>query len=227
MSAAGHPAFMIIESANVAVRCPFGCWQFVLLYVGSAPCRTQSACRAVAEDAQRPPQVKTAMPTLPPPLTTSGACRACDTAPNVSGSVPFVGCRAAADDDDCAVRLQKLLIQHNCLESIPDEISKLGRLGTLQVISHPPISLVRVLRDQISTSGMYVQLHCNRLKQLPHGVGELTRLSHLSLHHNELESVPAELSFVTRLETLQLSHNQLSTLPDSLSSVRRCKSLFG
>ncbi|XP_034213191.1 plant intracellular Ras-group-related LRR protein 6 isoform X2 [Prunus dulcis] len=106
---------------------------------------------------------------------------------------------AVGDDEKWweAVELQKLIIAHNNIESLKEELRNLPLLTVLNV-SH------------------------NKLSELPAAIGELTMLKSLDLSFNSILKLPEEIGSVTSLVKLDCSNNQLKELPSSLG---RCSDL--
>jgi hypothetical protein len=64
-----------------------------------------------------------------------------------------------------------------------------------------------------------LQLDDNQLRTLPHWLGALIGLQHLSLASNKLRDVPAAVGTMTALTTLVLADNQVSCLPPWLPGI--------
>nr|XP_039247752.1 leucine-rich repeat-containing protein 40-like [Styela clava] len=92
------------------------------------------------------------------------------------------------------VPLTKLILASNALISLSEKISVFPALVVLD-------------------------LHDNKLSQLPSVIGSLEVLEKLDVSHNELESLPSELSMLERLSTFLLHHNQISHLPDDIGQL--------
>ncbi|MCO5581141.1 hypothetical protein L7F22_035018 [Adiantum nelumboides] len=89
------------------------------------------------------------------------------------------------------VELQKLLLAHNNITVLANELGNLQSLTVLNV-SH------------------------NQLTSLPSSIGRLTLLKSLDVSGNRLSSLPPEIGAATALVRLNCSHNNLSGLPSSL-----------
>ncbi|CAL9160322.1 unnamed protein product [Musa hybrid cultivar] len=96
-----------------------------------------------------------------------------------------------------AVELQKLILAHNNLEVLNEDLKTLNMLTVLNV-SH------------------------NKLSSLPIAIGELPLLKALDVSFNLITSIPEEIGSVTSLVKLDCSSNQLKELPFSLG---RCLDL--
>ncbi|KAI5083332.1 hypothetical protein GOP47_0003075 [Adiantum capillus-veneris] len=89
------------------------------------------------------------------------------------------------------VELQKLLLAHNNIKVLANELGNLQSLTVLNV-SH------------------------NQIASLPSSIGRLTLLKSLDVSGNTLSSLPAEIGAASALVRLNCSHNKLSSLPSSL-----------
>ncbi|XP_050387958.1 plant intracellular Ras-group-related LRR protein 6-like [Argentina anserina] len=96
-----------------------------------------------------------------------------------------------------AVELQKLILAHNEIEVLKDELRNLHMLIVLNV-SH------------------------NNLSKLPAAIGELAMLKSLDVSFNLLGELPEEIGSTTTLVKIDCSNNQLMDLPSSLG---RCSDL--
>ena len=59
----------------------------------------------------------------------------------------------------------------------------------------------------------HLDLHNNRIVNVPDTIGQLTRLTYLNLGSNNLEVLPSAVGNLTNLTTLALYRNKLSILP--------------
>ncbi|KAK9085193.1 hypothetical protein Sjap_025604 [Stephania japonica] len=96
-----------------------------------------------------------------------------------------------------AVELQKLILAHNSIEVLKEDIKNLSFLSVLN-ISH------------------------NKLSQLPSSIGELHTLKSLDVSHNSMVNVPEEIGSLSSLVKFDCSNNQLREIPISLG---RCLNL--
>lgn len=92
-----------------------------------------------------------------------------------------------------AVELQKLILAHNDIELLKEDIRNLPMLSVLN-ISH------------------------NKLSHLPAAIGELKSLKSLDVSSNLLHEIPEEIGSVTSLIKFDCSNNQLKELPSSLGN---------
>ncbi|GAB2277939.1 Plant intracellular Ras-group- LRR protein 6 [Dionaea muscipula] len=90
-----------------------------------------------------------------------------------------------------AVDLQKLILAHNDIEVLKEDLRNLPLLTVLNV-SH------------------------NKLKLLPASIGELPSLKSLDVSYNLIKDIPEEIGSATLLVKIDCSNNQLTGLPQSL-----------
>ncbi|KAI5662612.1 hypothetical protein M9H77_21935 [Catharanthus roseus] len=90
-----------------------------------------------------------------------------------------------------AVDLQKLILAHNDIECLREDLRNLPLLSVLNV-SH------------------------NKLSNLPAALGELHMLKSLDVSYNLIENIPEEIGAVASLVKFDCSNNQLKDLPSSI-----------
>lgn len=90
-----------------------------------------------------------------------------------------------------AVELQKLILAHNNIESLKEDLRNLPLLAVLN-ISH------------------------NKLSHLPAAIGELQMLKSLDVSFNSIVKIPEEVGSATSLVKFDCSNNHLKDLPSSL-----------
>jgi Leucine-rich repeat (LRR) protein len=61
-----------------------------------------------------------------------------------------------------------------------------------------------------------LDLDCNQLEQVPHEIGYIHTLQHLSIKNNVLISLPRSFGLLTAIKSLYLSCNNLTTIPPEL-----------
>ncbi|KAK3037934.1 hypothetical protein RJ639_031825 [Escallonia herrerae] len=101
-----------------------------------------------------------------------------------------------------AVELQKLILAHNTIESLKDDLRNLPMLSVLNV-SH------------------------NKLSRLPSAIGELHMLKSLDVSSNLIHDIPQEIGSATSLVKFDCSNNQLKDLPSSLGRCLQLSDLKG
>ncbi|XP_049771863.1 leucine-rich repeat and calponin homology domain-containing protein-like [Schistocerca cancellata] len=131
--------------------------------------------------------------------------------------------------------LEKLILYHNAIKSIPDSVVYLQSLLYLDLsrnqLSVLPSSLCQLpLEVLLVANNKLVSLpeelgrmktlaaldvSCNEISHLPQQIGELPALRSLNLRRNKLVDLPLSLTNLN-LERLNLSENRISTLPAEL-----------
>ncbi|XP_029948516.1 volume-regulated anion channel subunit LRRC8C [Salarias fasciatus] len=97
-------------------------------------------------------------------------------------------------------RLVTLRLWHNKITYIPDHISKLHALETLDI-------------------------SWNKIWKLPSRLFYCTKLRHLDLSHNQITNLPPEIGILQGLQFFSAAFNSIETLPDELFSCKRLKTL--
>lgn len=97
-------------------------------------------------------------------------------------------------------RLSTLRLWHNAIAYIPEHISKLHALETLDA-------------------------SWNKIRRLPARLYYCTKLRHLDLSHNQLSALPTEIGSMQSLQYLSIAFNSLESLPEELFSCKRLKTL--
>eukprot|EP01105_Mastigella_eilhardi_P028985 TRINITY_DN9987_c0_g2_i1.p1 TRINITY_DN9987_c0_g2~~TRINITY_DN9987_c0_g2_i1.p1 ORF type:complete len:511 (+),score=157.87 TRINITY_DN9987_c0_g2_i1:13-1545(+) len=117
--------------------------------------------------------------------------------------------------DVCKLRLQILMVDHNQLMALPDELGNLA--ATLQVLDVANNKL-QALPTSVEKLANVVTLNLehNELTEFPSAVLEMRKLSCLSLGYNQMKSLPDQLGALESLQTMRVDHNQLEELPGAL-----------
>lgn len=121
------------------------------------------------------------------------------------------------------LRLKKLHLAENFIDSLPEEIGNISTLEYLNLmrnlLSRIPFgicNLKQLKHLDISGNNKYLKTNArNRLNFLPDEIGNLTKLRFLNVRKNNLISVPGSLGNLTDLQVLDLSKNKIATLPES------------
>ncbi|CAN6454284.1 unnamed protein product [Victoria cruziana] len=143
-----------------------------------------------------------------------------------------------------AVELQKLIVAHNSILILRDDLRNLTSLTVLNV-SHnrltqiPPVigelimlkmldisfNMISYLPSEIGSLTSLIKLDCsgNLLKELPNTIGRCTKLSEIKVSNNSLAALPEELMGCAKLAKLDMEGNKLVALPESIFA--SCKSL--
>ncbi|KAK3257646.1 hypothetical protein CYMTET_33278 [Cymbomonas tetramitiformis] len=110
--------------------------------------------------------------------------------------------------------LTLLDLSHNQLTELPDALHALSELKSMDVSSNPLTSLPPVMGELQAL----VQLKCAncKLQEVPDSLGFCEALVELSLAGNQLATLPERLAFCTALTTLDVQGNQLTRLPAGL-----------
>ncbi|CAB9512587.1 LRR receptor-like serine threonine-protein kinase [Seminavis robusta] len=131
---------------------------------------------------------------------------------SISGAIP------STFDQSSVIQMD---LQGNQLSYIPSEIGLLGnQAGQLDLSNNLILTLPSELF--LLTSLSVLQLHGNRIEQLPNEIDQMTNLepcynffdAWLSLSNNKLSSIPPEIGRLTNLRTFTFQRNQISSFPD-------------
>ena len=103
--------------------------------------------------------------------------------------------------------LERLLLYHNIIKSIPDNISALQSLVYLDIsrnqLSYLPSSVCLLQHLQCLVA------HNNRLVSLPEEIGEMNKLMELDVSCNEIAHLPVQIGDLANLRSLHLRRNHL------------------
>ncbi|KAL7043628.1 hypothetical protein ACKWTF_001600 [Chironomus riparius] len=112
--------------------------------------------------------------------------------------------------------LERLLLYHNAIRSIPESVRGLHSLTYLDLRSNQ----LSVLPREICYLPLQIFLISNnRLSTLPDELGHMKDLTELDAGCNQLTHLPARLSELTNLRALSLRNNQLMYLPRDLTNL--------
>ncbi|KAJ4836170.1 Plant intracellular Ras-group- LRR protein 6 [Turnera subulata] len=136
-----------------------------------------------------------------------------------------------------AVELQKLILAHNSIEALKDDLRNLPQLTILNVsnnrLSHLPsaigqlpllksldvsANLIQKLPDEIGSATALVKFDCsnNQLKELPSSLGNCLDLSDLKASNNCITSLPEDLAKCSKMTKVDVQGNKLETLSGRL-----------
>jgi len=121
--------------------------------------------------------------------------------------------KSIPDSLGCLKSLQYLDLSRNQLTYIPSSVCHLSQLQSLVVNNNKLVSLPEEIGEL--TNLMQLDVSCNEIAHLPVQIGDLSNLRTLNLRRNHLQEVPVELTYL-QLNTLELSSNRLSNLPVEL-----------
>lgn len=129
--------------------------------------------------------------------------------------------------------LEVLDLSGNQLSTLPDDLTRFGKLRVLFASNNPFTALPRVLgrmpqlemvgfkacqirtvaADSLPPQLRWLILTDNQITELPDTLGERPRLQKLMLACNQLQSLPPGLAHSPRLELLRLASNRFEALP--------------
>ncbi|KAM7504022.1 hypothetical protein LguiB_002926 [Lonicera macranthoides] len=136
-----------------------------------------------------------------------------------------------------AVELQKLILAHNNIESLKEDLRNLPLLTVLNVshnkLSHLPaaigelqmlksldvsFNLITDIPEEIGSMSSLVKFDCsnNQLKDLPSSLGRCLDLSDLKLEISSMDGV--KLQFLGLFSTGMASNNRITSLPEDLAN---------
>ncbi|XP_035843522.1 plant intracellular Ras-group-related LRR protein 6-like [Helianthus annuus] len=141
-----------------------------------------------------------------------------------------------------AVKLQKLILAHNEIQLLKEDIRNLPLLSVLNVshnkLSHLPTAigelkslkaldvsnnLLNEIPEEVGSATALIKFDCsgNQIKDLPCSLGNCLDLSDLkiwlySASNNRLTSLPEELSNCSKMSKLDVEGNKLTTLSEKL-----------
>lgn len=137
--------------------------------------------------------------------------------------------------------LEILNLSGNSLSTLPDDLSRLGKLRVLfcsdnhftqlpEVLSTcPQLEMVGFKANSIGEVGAaaiapglrWLILTDNRITSLPDAIGSCTRLQKLMLAGNQLADLPEAMASCVELELLRISANRFKVLPEWLLQLPR------
>ncbi|XP_038211023.1 leucine-rich repeat and calponin homology domain-containing protein isoform X2 [Zerene cesonia] len=121
------------------------------------------------------------------------------------------------DEVTTYIFLEKLLLSHNIIRSIPDAVGGLQSLTYLDLSSN---QLTELPREVCQMPLQVLLVQDNMLLSLPKEIGKMTTLAELDASNNRLTQVPMTLGDCTGLRCLNLSNNQLGLLPLQITYLR-------
>nr|XP_043627427.1 plant intracellular Ras-group-related LRR protein 6 [Erigeron canadensis] len=122
-----------------------------------------------------------------------------------------------------AVELQKLILAHNEIESIKEDIRNLPLLTVLNV-SHNKLSRLPAAIGELK-SLKSLDVSNNLLREIPEEVGSATSLIKFDCSGNQLKDLPCYLGNCLDLSDLKASNNFLTSLPEDLSNCSKMSKL--
>ena len=120
--------------------------------------------------------------------------------------------------------LEKLALQFNRIQQVPDQITRFPNLTRLS-LNHNQITEVTPAISSLKKL-KHLSFYNNRLTSIPIGVYELRSLNVIDLYFNQIEEIDNRISNWDSLQILFISHNKLFKLPEKLTSLRLLEELY-
>lgn len=118
--------------------------------------------------------------------------------------------------------LKLLSIRNCCFTELPDNISILAKLSTLD-LQENKLNEIPVTVSRLKRLG-HLDLSKNRIYRMHRGLGVLEHLTYLNIDGNCIADLPIDLSTCKALKTLNCARNRIRVLPAeycSMLSIRR------
>uniref|UniRef100_A0ACD5ZB09 Uncharacterized protein n=1 Tax=Avena sativa TaxID=4498 RepID=A0ACD5ZB09_AVESA len=113
------------------------------------------------------------------------------------------------------VDLQKLILAHNNLEALREDLRNLSSLVVLNISHNQISSLPAAIGDLPLLKSLDVSF--NQISTIPDEIGSATALVKVDFSNNCLTELPASLGRCLNLSELKASNNKISRLPDELA----------
>lgn len=120
--------------------------------------------------------------------------------------------------------LEKLALQFNRIQQVPDQITRFPNLTRLS-LNHNQITDVTPAISNLKKL-KHLSFYNNRLTSVPAGVYELRSLNVIDLYFNQIEEIDDRISNWDSLQILFISHNKLLRLPEKLTTLRLLEELY-
>ncbi|XP_052894171.1 leucine-rich repeat and calponin homology domain-containing protein isoform X1 [Anopheles moucheti] len=121
------------------------------------------------------------------------------------------------EDITCLAFLERLLVYHNTIRSVPETIRGLHSLSYLDLRNNQ----LSVLPREICALPLQVLLVSNnRLATLPDELGRMEKLTELDAACNQITHLPARMGDLRNMRSLNLRSNQLVYLPRDLTCLQ-------
>uniref|UniRef100_A0A182JDL5 Uncharacterized protein n=1 Tax=Anopheles atroparvus TaxID=41427 RepID=A0A182JDL5_ANOAO len=121
------------------------------------------------------------------------------------------------DDITCLAFLERLLVYHNTIRSVPETIRGLHSLTYLDLRNN---QLSALPREICSLPLQVLLLSNNRLATLPDELGRMDKLTELDAACNQITHLPSRMGDLRSLRSLNLRSNQLVYLPRDLTCLQ-------
>ena len=139
--------------------------------------------------------------------------------------------------------LERLILNDNRISIIPDVIATLNELRSLylannkvksiagSVLGLPKLEQLDLQNNQLENISeisseftecglIKLDLHNNKLEDLPIGFDKLTNLQHLNLSSNKFKAFPQIICKLIKIETLYLRKNKIKELPNEIGDLQ-------
>ncbi|KAL0328490.1 UNVERIFIED_CONTAM: Plant intracellular Ras-group-related LRR protein 6 [Sesamum calycinum] len=132
---------------------------------------------------------------------------------------------AVGDDEKWweAVELQKLILAHNDIESLKEDLKNLPLLVVLNVSHNKLTSLPAVIGELHMLKSLDVSF--NSIEKIPEEIGSAASLVKFDCSNNVLSSLPCSLGHCINLAELKASNNKISSLPEELANCSKLTKL--
>ncbi|CAF4486254.1 unnamed protein product [Rotaria magnacalcarata] len=114
--------------------------------------------------------------------------------------------------------LERLILYHNAIKSIPEQIVQIHMLHTLDLsrnqLAYIPPALCKLPNLEV------LIINNNRLVSLPEEIGQLEKLIELDVSANDITQLPYQLGTLSTLRTLNIRRNAIIELPTELCSLK-------
>lgn len=120
--------------------------------------------------------------------------------------------------------LEKLALQHNRIQHVPEQITRFPNLTRLSLNHNRIADVAPEIRNLKKLK--HLSFYNNRLTSIPIGVYELRSLNVIDLYFNQIEEIDDRISNWDSLQILFISHNKLFKLPEKLTSLRLLEEIY-
>jgi len=121
---------------------------------------------------------------------------------------------------DEAFALEKLLLQHNQLTSVPVELWEIDTIYELNLMANRIESIPPAMSHLVNLQTF--NICANRLTEIPYTIGELEALEELNISFNQLTELPDSIGNLVSLQRFYAGYNQLSSIPE----LEKCEALW-
>ncbi|KAH7512503.1 hypothetical protein FEM48_Zijuj12G0097600 [Ziziphus jujuba var. spinosa] len=122
-----------------------------------------------------------------------------------------------------AVELQKLILAHNNIESLKQELRNLSQLTVLNV-SHNKLSELPAAIGELSLLKS-LDVSFNSIQQLPEDIGSAASLVKIDCSSNRLKEIPCSIGRCIGLSEFKSSNNIITTLPEDMANCSKLMKL--